>query len=128
MNNDPRKLFGQKGDADKILEEAKANGEQVSGQTRSAESLRKAQERLAGAETDHMQEAAAGAEDIIAYLNDYWNEREFTPEQRIFSVALATVNLRQNFPKEKGGTDEFDRVAHEAWKYWKDALTQVFNP
>lgn len=113
----------KRGTADQILAEAKARGEQLDGQTRSDDNRRKMQERLAGADVDHREEAAEAAEDIIKYLNDYWNDREFTPEQRIFSVALATVNLRQNFPEDKGGVAEFDRVAHEAWLYWKKAST-----
>lgn len=109
--------------ADQILEDAKARGDKLAGQTRSDDSMRKAQERMSAGAEDDQQEAAKAAEDIIAYLNDYWNEREFTPEQRIFSVALATVNLRNTFPEDKGGRTEFDRVAHEALQYWKSATS-----
>lgn len=121
MSTDPSKLFGQRGEADRILAEARAGGDRVPGQTMSEESMKKAQERLANAANDHQQEAAKAAEEIIDHLNRYWNEREFTPEQRIFSIALATVNLRQHFPADKGGKDEFDRVAYEANKYWHEA-------
>jgi hypothetical protein len=113
MAND---AFGESGDADKIL---KGRSVKVEGQTMSEDNRRKAAAAIAaqGAEADIL--AAAGfTEEIIAFLNKEWNTREFTPEQRIFSVALATVNLRQHYPAELGGKDTFDGVAKSAWEYF----------
>lgn len=108
--------FGQRGDAAKILELAK---EQVAGQAMSKETLEKARKRLTEEATvDHTAEAAGFTEAIIAWLNKEWNEQEFTPEQRIFSIALATINLRQHFPADKGGTQFFDTVCREAQIYF----------
>lgn len=113
--------FGNQGDAEQLLRDARARGEQVAGQQRSAESTQKMQEILAKAPLNDQDEAAGFAEEIIEMLNNAWNERQFTPEQRIFSIALATVNFRQHYPEDKGGKDEFDRVAHEAHKYFHSA-------
>jgi len=123
MSTDPTKMFGLPGDAERILAEARATGDRVPGQEMSAENKQKVQERLASAAVDHQQEAAAFAEEIVAFLNEQWNDREFTAEQRIFSAALATVNLREHFPAEKGGKEVFDRVAHEAVQYFRTAAT-----
>lgn len=102
--------------ADEILAQAT---EKFDGQKMSPEKLEKAQgQRSADIARDHQQEAAAFTEEIVRWLNEEFNAREFTPEQRIFSVALATVNLRQHFPVEKGGTAKFDEVAHEAKQYY----------
>lgn len=106
-----------KGDADRLLESAK---EKVPGQTMSAEKLAKAQAILANEEND-VQAAAKFCEEIIAWLNEEWNERGFTPEQRIFSIALATVNLRQHFPENRGGKEFFDSVSKKAWTYYAEA-------
>jgi len=85
----------------------------------SNESLAKAQETLSQrAQSDHQQEAAAFTEEIIRWLNQEWNDREFTPEQRIFSVALATINFRNHFPVDKGGKEFFDKISKTAWEYF----------
>lgn len=111
--------FGQRGDANRILEMAK---NQVVGQTISAENLEKAQKRIAeeGA-TNDQQEAAAFCEELIAWLNEQFLAREFTAEQRIFAVSLATINLRQHFPEDKGGKEYFDRISKTAWEYFAKA-------
>jgi hypothetical protein len=113
MAND---VFGKAGDTDKILEKRSTK---VEGQAMSEENRKRAAAAIAaqGAESDIL--AAAGfTEEIIAFLNKEWNEREFTAEQRIFSVALATVNLRQHYPANLGGKETFDAVAKTAWDYF----------
>lgn len=108
--------FGRKGDAEAILEQAK---QRVEGQKMSDENLKKAQERMVEqADRDHTTEAAAFTEETIVWMNDQWNEREFTPEQRVFSLALTFINFSEHFPAEKGGPDEFVRIYKEARKYF----------
>lgn len=114
--------FGQQGDAQRILESAKTR---IPGQTMSKEKQTKVQERIAAsAEANDASEAATFCEEIVAYLNDGWNAREFTPEQRIFSIALACVNLREHFPVEKGGKEFFDRICSTAKDYWLNQTAQ----
>jgi hypothetical protein len=36
----------------------------------------------------------------------------------VFALALATINFREGTPPEFGGKEMFDRVAHEARKYY----------
>jgi hypothetical protein len=74
----------------------------------------------ARADQDHRVEAATFCEEIIAWLNEQWTARQFTANQRIFSLALAGFNLRRTFPAEKGGMDFFDRVEDEAWLYFRE--------
>jgi hypothetical protein len=113
MAND---VFGKPGDADKILE--KRSGK-VEGQVMSDENRKKASDAIAAAAAEADVQAAAGfTEEILKFLNEKWNEQEFTPEQRIFSIALATVNLRQHFPENLGGKETFDAVAKTAWEYF----------
>ena len=121
MSDDPRPLFGQRGDADKILAAAK---EKIEGQSMSDErlDLARAAQNAQAAKLD-MEAAAAFTEEIIHYLNGVWNERNFTPEQRIFSIALATVNLREQVPEKfpngtPGGKETFDRVCVSAREYY----------
>jgi hypothetical protein len=110
------KLFGTKGDAAKILEKASTS---IPGQAMNEDNRKRAAESIAAqAALDDVLEAAGFTEEIIAFLNTSWNEREFTPEQRIFSISLATINLRQHFPDTLGGKDTFDRVSKEAWEYF----------
>ncbi len=110
---------GRRGEAARIVEMAK---DQLAGQTMSPEVLARAKTRLAeDAARRDTDDAAAFCEELVAWLNDQWNERGFTPEQRIFSVALATINLRQHFPEERGGKDTFDRVSKAAWEYFRAA-------
>jgi alkanesulfonate monooxygenase SsuD/methylene tetrahydromethanopterin reductase-like flavin-dependent oxidoreductase (luciferase family) len=95
--------------------------DQFRGQAMAKDRVEKAQaQRDQTIARDHTAEAAAFTEEIIRWLNNEWNAREFTPEQRIFSVALATVNLRQHFPADKGGTACFDTVAQNAKQYYLD--------
>jgi hypothetical protein len=110
------KLFGTKGDAAKIIEKASTS---IPGQEMSDDRRQKAAAEIAAqAVLNDMMEAAGFTEEIIAFLNTSWNERDFTPEQRIFSISLATINLRQHFPDALGGKDTFDRVSKEAWEYF----------
>jgi hypothetical protein len=111
-----KELFGNTGDADKILE---TRSTRVEGQAMSeANRLKAVNDIAAKAAADDIAEAAGFTEEIIAFLNEKWLERDFTPEQRIFSVALATVNLRQHFPDHLGGKETFDAVAKTAWEYF----------
>jgi hypothetical protein len=108
--------LGGQGEAAQLLQMA---GRAVAGQAMRPEALAKAQSRLAEDAAAHdTREAAAFCEELIAWLNAEWNVRSFTPEQRIFSVSLATINLRQHFPEERGGKDLFDRVSKAAWDYF----------
>lgn len=118
-NERNEKVFGNRGDAAQLLQLA---DRAVAGQTMNPTTLAKVQTRMAEDTAAHdTGEAAAFCEELIAWLNAEWNARGFTPEQRIFSVALATINLRQHFPEERGGKDVFDRVSKAAWEYFRDA-------
>jgi hypothetical protein len=113
---------GAQGDAAQLMQMA---GRAVAGQAMKPEALAKAQSRMAEDAAAHdTHEAAAFCEELIAWLNEEWNARSFTPEQRIFSVALATINLRQHFPEERGGKELFDRVSKAAWEYFRDAKSR----
>jgi hypothetical protein len=91
----------------------------VTGQQMSASQRGKAQQEFDTRQsTDAVLEAAGFTEEIIRWLNKEWNEREFTPEQRIFSIALATINFRQHFPDAKGGVAKFDEVSSAAKQYY----------
>lgn len=110
------KSFGNPGDAAKILEKA---SNPLPGQTMDEDKRRKAADEIAKqAALNDIMEAAGFTEEIVAFLNNAWNERDFTPEQRIFSISLATINLRQHFPETLGGKETFDRVSKEAWEYF----------
>lgn len=110
------KNFGNQGDAARILEKASTR---LPGQAMTDDKRQKAAESIAArAALDDVMEAAGFTEEIIAFLNNTWNERDFTPEQRIFSISLATINLRQHFPDALGGKETFDRVSKEAWEYF----------
>jgi hypothetical protein len=118
-NDRNENAFGNRGDAAQLLRMA---DRAVAGQTMNPTTLAKVQSRMADDAAAHdTGEAAAFCEELIAWLNAEWNARGFTPEQRIFSVALATINLRQHFPEERGGKDVFDRVSKAAWEYFRDA-------
>lgn len=109
-------MFGKRGEAEKILE----NATKVAGQTMSEANQKKAADAIAAkAAEDDIAEAAGFTEEIVQYLNEEWNERGFSLEQRIFSIALATVNLRQHLPVDVGGKDKFDEVAKAAWAYFE---------
>lgn len=103
-------------DAQAIIDQIK---EKFDGQTMSEENKAKVQAQMleTAGEID-VAEAAGFTEEIIKWLNQEWNDREFTLEQRIFSIALATVNLRNHLPEEKGGKQKFDEVARAAWEYY----------
>lgn len=86
---------------------------------RSPENMDKARRAIAAsAMNDHALEAAAHAEDVIGWLQQEWASRGFSPEQCVFAIALATINLREHMPEKYGGKEMFDRVAHEAKKYY----------
>lgn len=109
-------MFGKRGDAAEILKKAT---KQVEGQQMSAENREKAAAAIAArAAEDDVQEAAAFTEEIIKLFNNEANDRDLTPEQRIFAISLATINLRQHFPDSLGGKEKFDAVAKTAWEYF----------
>lgn len=120
MSNDERPLFGQRGEADQLL----AGATKAVGQTMStAQRAKAAQMSVAQATVLDTQAAATFTEEIVAYLNEVWKVRDFTPEQRIFSIALATINLRETVPETfpdgtSGGTEMFDRVCAAARAYY----------
>lgn len=117
-NNGEEKPPLQRQTAQDILDQAR---ESFKGQSMSPEQLAKARAKMVEqASEDHLAEAAAFTEEIIRWLNEEWNAREFTPEQRIFSVSLATINFRQHYPEDKGGKEKFDEVSKSAWKYYAD--------
>ncbi len=103
--------------AEELLENAKRHGIRHEGQTVSQERVDRFVERAAG---DHQTEAVAFGEVILDWLIRGWNAKTFTTEQRIFSLALASINLRRNFPAERGGPELFDRIAQEAWQYFRE--------
>lgn len=87
--------------------------------SRSPESIDKARRTIeASSMNDHAVEAAANAEDIIRLLTAQWGDHGFTPEQCVFALSLATINFRETIPEKYGGKEMFDRVAHEAHKYY----------
>jgi hypothetical protein len=67
---------------------------------------------------DHALEAAGHSEAVIAWLNEQWADRGFSPEQCVFALALVTINYRESLPEKYGGKAMFDRVASEARKYY----------
>jgi predicted HAD superfamily Cof-like phosphohydrolase len=86
------------------------------GQKLSGEKLAQAQSKIdAATVNDHLLESAQATEDTLAWLQATWVERGFTREQMVFSIALATINLRETFPD---GKDAFDAVAYEARLYY----------
>ena len=121
MDNKEKQLFGQHGGAEQILAAAK---ERVQGQTMSKEQREKAERlRTEQATTVDISTAASFTEEIVRYLNQVCNDRDFTPEQRVFSVALATINLRESIPEKfldgtMGGKGMFDRVCAAAREYY----------
>lgn len=89
------------------------------GAAMSPETVDKARKIIeARAMNEHALEAAAQAEDIIRWLQQEWASRGFSPEQCVFAVALATINLRESMPEKYGGKEMFDRVAAEARAYY----------
>jgi hypothetical protein len=38
-----------------------------------------------------------------------------TPQQRAFAMTLLVISMRENFP---AGTDEFDKINHEAYNFY----------
>lgn len=89
------------------------------GVTRSPESIAAARKVIeANAANEHLLEAAGNAEDLISYMQQEWASRGFSPEQCVFALALATINFRETMPEAMGGKETFDRVAHEARKYY----------
>lgn len=87
--------------------------------SKSAANLEKSRRIIeAGAMTEHALEAAQHAEDIVAWVTREWGERGFSPEQCVFAIALATINMREQLPEKYGGKEMFDRVAAEAKRYY----------
>jgi hypothetical protein len=90
----------------------------------SKEQLEKAERlRAEHAAATDIPTAAGFTEEILHYLNQVWNERSFTPEQRVFSIALVTINLRESIPDKfpggtPGGKEMFDRVCAAAREYY----------
>ena len=64
---------------------------------------------------DYLSEAAKASEDTLLWLRSIWGDRGFTKEQAVFSIALATINLRETYPE---GKDNFDAIAGEARRYY----------
>lgn len=67
---------------------------------------------------DHLLEAAREAEELVRIMMERGKERDLTFEQRVFAMALATINFRETAPEANGGKEAFDRVAHEAHIYY----------
>jgi hypothetical protein len=65
-----------------------------------------------------VERSARFTEEILNWFNARSLELDLDPEQRIFAVCLATINLRQHFPADKGGKEFFDEVSHKAWEYY----------
>jgi hypothetical protein len=102
--------------AQEILDSDK---EKFEGQKMSPKKLEQAQEKMAKrTEQDYLLEAVTFTEETIKWLNEEWNSREFTAEQRVFSLALTFVKLRETFPADKGGIDKFEEVANSAAAYY----------
>lgn len=78
----------------------------------------KATRKIEAAANDHTNEAAANTEEILKLLTQMWAEKAFTPEQSVFALALATINVRETYPDKFGGKDAFDKLAYEARKYY----------
>ena len=72
------------------------------------------------AEKEAKQEASEEAENIVRTIASRWSERGFTPEQCVWSLALATINFRESIPESFGGKAMFDRVAYEAKQYYDE--------
>lgn len=103
--------------ADELLEQVKRDGTQRAGQTISSEHLARQNET---AIKQSQLEAAAFAEKIIEWLNEQFLALDFDVQQRVFSVALATINLREHLPEEKGGKRAFDNIAYAAKQYYDE--------
>lgn len=85
----------------------------------SAAKLQKKQEELkANADSEARQEASQEAEQMIKLITARWSQLGFTPEQCVWSLALATINFRESVPESFGGKAMFDRVAYEAKQYY----------
>lgn len=111
----------RKSAAQAILEQAK---ERFDGQTMDPKKLETARQQMAetAGESDQ-QEAAAFTEEIIRWFNSECNARDFTPEQRVFALALAFINFREGFPEAKGGAAKFKELAQVAANYYKENIT-----
>lgn len=118
-NDESPKVLSRKETVDSILSQVR---DKFPGQKMSEKNVEKAQATIAesAAEGDQA-EAAEFAERIVAWLNEEWNDREFTLEQRIFSIQLAVINLRQHLPEDKGGKAYFDEVGRLAWEFYRKA-------
>jgi hypothetical protein len=87
---------------------------------RSEASLQKVKEILDGTKsTTPVLEAASAVEPAMKALTVLFAERGLEPEQVVFALALVTINYRETTPNRLGGKEMFDRVAHEAHKYYQ---------
>lgn len=88
--------------------------------TRSDATLKKVKETLDGTKsTTPVLEAAEVVEPAMKALTVMFTERGLDPEQVVFALALLTINFREQMPARHGGKEMFDRVAHEAHKYYQ---------
>lgn len=88
--------------------------------TRSAATLEQVKQILDGTKgTVPVLEAAAAVEPAVRALTVVFTERGLDPEQVVFALALVTINFRDTLPERHGGKEMFDRVAHEAHKYYQ---------
>jgi len=88
--------------------------------TRSEDSLKKVKEALDGVRpTSRLLEAAETVEPAMKALTVMFTERGLDPDQVVFALALLTINFREQMPERHGGKEMFDRVAHEAHKYYQ---------
>lgn len=88
--------------------------------TKSPEAMEKVKQILDGTkQTDPVIEAASAVEPAFKALTVLFTERGLDPEQVVFALALLTINFREQVPDRIGGKEMFDRVAHEAHKYYQ---------
>jgi hypothetical protein len=87
---------------------------------RSDETLKKVKQILDGTKSSApVDEAAEAVEPAMKALTVLFAERGLDPEQVVFALALLTINFREQMPERIGGKEMFDRVAHEAHKYYQ---------
>lgn len=119
MSDKPRRSAAQE-----IIDSVRGS---VAGQAISGDRLEKARKNIVTQSANADTAAAAEfCERIVQWLGEEWDKRAFTLEQSVFSIALATINLRQNFPEPAGGSPEvrkkaFDAISAMAWEYYSNA-------
>jgi len=68
---------------------------------------------------EFIKRAGAFTEDLVAYIIDERKRRNLTDNETIFGLALANINLRNDYGGEKGELlSEFDAVCYQAQQYW----------